>query len=172
MLRRSAVLSAVLAAGAVLAAAVPSQAVEWASTSMPWLMLPGGQPIGALPQTVSIPSKAWEYGARSDRLDVFGKTEPTILRLDIKAQTGTVGVVLMGTDGTTILSKETPIKASDGPMQIFFRLRPGAQPSFVILRNYDAEGQAGKVLLQQVQFTREADLTNDELAAIVQRGLH
>ena len=172
MPRRSGILLAVLAAGAALTAAVPSRAAEWVSTAMPWLALPGNQPVGPLPQTVPIPSKAWEYGARSDRIDVFGKSEPIIVRLDLKVQIGQVGVVLMGTDGSTMQSKEVPVKAADGPVQLFFRLRPASQPGFVILRNYDADGQAGLVALQQVQFIREADLTNDELAAIVRQGLH
>jgi hypothetical protein len=139
---------------------------------MPWLTLPENKPIGPLPQTIPIPAKAWEYGARSDRVDTFGKSQPAILRVDLKVRGGSVGVALMSVDGSTLQSKEAAIKPEDGEVRLYFRLRPSSPPGFIILRNYDAEGQPGSVTVQQVLLVQETDLTNDELSAIVKRGLH
>lgn len=172
MLRFTAKSFAALVAVAAVAAAGPGQASVWTVTNIPWLTVPAGKPIGPLPQTIPIPSKAWEYGARSDRIDALGKTQPMIVRVDLKVRSGVVGVALVSVDGSTLQSKEAPIKAEDGEVQLYFRVRPSSPPGFVILRNYDAEGQAGAVTVQQVQAVQEADLTNDELTAIVKRGLH
>ena len=165
-------LIAAAAAAVGLAQSVPAQAAPWASTAMPWTRLPSGEAIGALPQTIAIAPAAWVYAARSARLDAFAKTEPVILRLDVQVQSGSVGVGLVDLTGATLLSKEVPLKPANGATQIFFRIRPTSQPGVIVLRNYDAPGQAGSAVINAAQFVREADLTNDELADIVKQGLH
>jgi hypothetical protein len=139
---------------------------------MPWFSLPTGDPMGRLPQTVAIPATAWAYGARSDQVDPFGRGQPAILRLDLDVQAGSVGVLLIGIDGSTVLNTEVQLKPENGPTSVYIRVRPATPPGFIVLRNYDAADKAGTVTIRQVSFIREGDLSNEELAMIVKHGLY
>jgi hypothetical protein len=146
-------------------------AATWIDTALPWKALPGMTDAGPLPQSFTIPAKAWDYGAASARTDLFVKSEAVILRLDLEVRTGRVGVAIMTPDGTALVSKERVLTPREGPSRVYFRLAPPAKPGMIVLRNYDANGQAGSVTVSHTQFIRESDLNNDELSEIVKDGM-
>jgi len=166
-----AALAACACACACLAAGA-AQAATWSTTALPWLRYPDQKPAGPLPQTIDIPPVAWEYAARTQMVDVFAREQPVILRVTLQVKAGSVGVVLANSDGSGLLSKEAALKPSDQDVDVYFRLRPGAPQGFLLVRNYNGQGQAGSVVVKRVQFVREADLTNDELADLIKLGLH
>lgn len=159
-------------AACVCFAAGEAQAVTWSTTALPWLRYPDQKPAGPLPQAIEIPSVAWSYAARTQRVDVFAREQPVILRITLQVKAGSVGVALANSDGSGLLSKEAALKPSDQDVDIYFRLRPGGPQGFLLVRNYDAQGQAGLAVVKRVQFVHEADLTNDELTDLVKLGLH
>jgi hypothetical protein len=164
-------LNMALGAAFCLAAAGGAQAATWSTTSMPWLTYPGQEPAGPLPQTIAIGPAAWSYAARSQMVDVFGRDQPVILRVVLQVKTGSVGVAMANFDGSNLLSKEAALKPADHDAEVYFRVRPGGPPGFLLLRNYDAPGQAGAVLLKRVQFIREGELTTEELSEILPKVL-
>jgi hypothetical protein len=153
-------------------AAGEAQAVTWSTTALPWLRYPGEKPAGPLPQTIEIPPVAWSYAARTQMVDVFAREQTVILRVTLQVKAGSVGVALANSDGSGFLSKEATFKPSDQDVDAYFRLRPGGPQGFLVIRNYNAQGQAGLAVVKRVQFVPEADLTNDELTDIVKLGLY
>jgi hypothetical protein len=164
-------LTVALAAGACLAA-VPAQAVTWSTTALPWLRYPEEKLAGPLPQTFDVPPVAWNYAARTQMVDVFAREQPMILRVTLQVKAGSVGVALANSDGSGLLSKEEVLKPTDHDVEVYFRLRPDGPQSFLLIRNYNGQGQAGSAVVKRVQFAREGDLTNDELADLIRVGLH
>jgi hypothetical protein len=159
-------------AACVCFAASAAQAVTWSTTALPWLRYPDEKPAGALPQAIEIPPVAWSYAARTQMVDVFAREQPVILRLTLQVKAGSVGVAMANSDGSGLLSKEAVLKPSDQDADIYFRLRPGGPQGFLVIRNYNAQGQAGLAVVKRVQFVHEANLTNDELTDIVKLGLY
>jgi hypothetical protein len=159
-------------AACVCFAAGAAQAVTWSTTALPWLRYPEEKPVGPLPATIDIPPVAYSYAARTQMVDVFAREQPVILRVTLQVKAGSVGVALATSDGSGLLSKEAVLKPSDQDADLYFRLRPGGPQGFVVIRNYKAQGQAGSVVVKRMQFVREGDLTNEELADLIRLGLH
>jgi hypothetical protein len=170
MFRHRLAVTVALAACVCLTAGA-AQAVTWSTTALPWLRYPEEKPAGPLPQTFDVPPVAWNYAARTQMVDMFAREQPVILRVTLQVKAGSVGVAVATSDGSGLLSKEAVLKPSDQDAEIYFRLRPGAPQSFLLVRNYNAQGQAGVAVVKRVQFVREGDLTNDELADLFRLGL-
>jgi hypothetical protein len=173
-LRATLVAGVWLGAGVAQAQIFPPAAhvVPWSLTSLPWLLYPNGKQAGPLPQTIDIPPVAWTNAAHSEKLDVFAREQPVILRVTLRIKAGSVGVALALSDGSGLLSKESVLKPSGEDVELYFRVRPGEPQSFLLVRNYAGQGLTGSVVVKSVQFVREGDLTNNELADLVSRGLH
>jgi hypothetical protein len=166
------ILSLGLAGAAAAQLPPPPPAAIWSETSMPWSTMPTGDPVGPLPASVRIAPAAYAYSARSERIDFFGKNQPAIIRLTVQIQQGSVGILLVSPDGSTQLSKEAALPAAPTDVEVYFRVRPATPPSLIVMRNYNAPGQAGLVQLKSVEFIREGDLSNEELSSIVKKGLY
>jgi hypothetical protein len=161
-----------VAIAACLSATGAAQAATWATTAIPWLRYPEQKPAGPLPQTIDVPPLAWGYGGRTQMVDLFARQQPVIVRVLLQVKAGSVGVALANADGSGLLSKETALKPSDQDVEVYFRLRPDGPQEFILLRNYDAQGQAGSAVVKRVQYVPEADLTDDELVDVMARFPH
>jgi hypothetical protein len=162
---------AMIALAANVALAASARAATWIPTALPWTDSASNKKLPPLPQTVAIAPTAYAYAAESAPIDVFGKASAVILRLDLQVNSGSVGIFRAAGDGKSALSKEEVFK-SKGDVTLYFRVVPTSPPARLTVRNYDAVGQSGQVVIKSVEFIREADLTNDELTEIVKQGLH
>lgn len=161
-----------VAIAACLATTGAAQAATWTTTAIPWVLYPDGKLVGPPPQTIEVPPVAWAYAGRSQMVDIFARQQPVFIRVLLQVKAGSVGVALANSDGSGLLSKEMALKPSGQDAEVYFRLRPGGPAGFILLRNHDAEGEAGAAVVKRVQFVREGDLSDDELADALARVPH
>jgi hypothetical protein len=162
--RRFILLLLILAGLTPLAAAGADSA--WVARKLPWYALPSQQLISSAPLSFTVPAKAWDYGARTDRLDAFAANGPVIMRVSFKVESGSVGVSLMTGDGSTLISKEKVLTAKEGVSVVYFRIDRQTGPCTVVLRNPGVAGAAGMGEVQDVQLARETALSADEMARV------
>jgi hypothetical protein len=162
-----------VAAGAGTAWYLGRQAANrWIDAGTMWVLLPGQTPAPPLPQTFSIPTKAYDYGASTKALAATVTAQPVFVRVQLGAVTGSVGVSLDRPDGSALLSKEQPVTAKDSGKALYFRIDPGLGPVSLLVRNYAAEGQPGSVAVNAVSYIPEAGLSKDQLSEINKGGVN
>ena len=86
------------AAGFLLSVSLKGQ-TNWADASGAWVRLPEQTSVGALPQTFSIPASSYDFGGVAQPLNPAVTDAPSVVRVDLQAQTGRVGVSLARPDG-------------------------------------------------------------------------
>lgn len=161
-----------LIAGFLIGYYLPDQKPDpWINAGLRWETLPDHRPAAALPQTFSIPSQAYAYGAASPPLGGLLRGQPSILRIEAAATAGQVGVLLTSPDGAQVLSKEKVLTPAQGKAEIYFVVRPETPPAIVVFRNFDAQGQAGSVTVSRATYAASTALPNDELDAINASGV-
>src|ERR1700757_2329524 len=98
-----------VAVGYLIAREGPMGRRAWPDAGAPWIRLPEQTALGAPPQTFAIPAQSYDYGGVSQPLSPSLLDTPSIVRVDLKAQSGRVGVSLARPDGGQILSKEAVV---------------------------------------------------------------
>jgi hypothetical protein len=162
-----------LAAGAGTAWYLGRQAADrWIDAGAMWVVLPSQAPAPPLPQTFAIPAKAYDYGATTRSLAATVTGQPSILKVQLGAVSGRVGVSLDRPDGSALVSKEQPVTAADSGKALYFRVVPRQGPVSLLVRNYAAEGQPGSVAVSAVTYAPEAGLSKDQLNEINKAGVN
>jgi hypothetical protein len=162
-----------LAAGAATAWYLGRQASSrWIDAGTTWVLLPSQTRTPPLPQTFAIPAKAYDYGATTRALAATVTGQPTIVKVQLGAVTGSVGVSLDRPDGSALQSKEQPVTAKDSGKALYFRVTTRLGPVSLLVRNYAAEGQPGSVAVNAVSYSPEASLSKDQLGEINKAGLN
>jgi hypothetical protein len=161
-----------LAAGAGTAWYLGHQASNrWIDAGTAWVLLPSQAPAAPLPQTFAIPAKAYDYGATTRPLAPTVTGRPAIVKIQLGAVSGSVGVSLDRPDGSALVSKEQPVTAKDSGRALYFRVDPRQGAVSLLVRNYGAEGQPGSVAVSAVSYIPEAGLSKDQLSEINKGGV-
>ena len=158
--------------GLLLSLSLKSPASNWADASAPWTRLPEQTAIGALPQTFSIPASSYDFGGVSQPLNPAVTGTPAILRVDIQAKAGRVGVSLARPDGGELVSREAVVSPQQGRTTVYLHTMPGAGPVALLLRAVDNNGAGASATVTKVQSAPEASLSPSQLDKIRTAGLY
>jgi hypothetical protein len=162
-----------IAAGAGTAWYLARQAAHsWIDAGTMWVLEPSQAAAPALPQTFAIPAKAYDYGATTKALAATVTGQPAIVRVELGAVSGSVGVSLDRPDGSALVSKERPVTAKDSGATLYFRVTPWQGPVSLLVRNYAAEGQPGSIAVKAVTYVPEAGLSKGQLSDINKAGVN
>jgi hypothetical protein len=160
-----------IALGFVLAGAVKTQP-KWADAAAAFVRLPEQAALGALPQTVNLPASSFDFGGVGAPLDQATIESGSIVKVEVKAVAGRVGVSLARPDGGELVSKEAVITPQQGKTTLYFRTGPGMGPVALLLRSADNTPAGASVEIDKVQTARQADLGQGQMDAINRAGVN
>lgn len=159
------------ALGFVLAGSLKLQP-KWTDAGVAFVRLPEQTALGALPQTVTLPASTYDYGGVGAPLPEAQVDAGSIVKVEVQATAGRVGVSLARPDGGQLVSREAVIVPRQGKTTLYFRTGPGMGPVDVMLRSADADPAGATVAIDKVQMARQADLKPDQMDAINRAGLY
>ncbi|HEY4032060.1 MAG TPA: hypothetical protein VGM25_17065 [Caulobacteraceae bacterium] len=160
-----------LALGFVLAGAFKGQP-KWADSSVAFVRLPEQAALGAPPQTVTLPASSFDFGGVGAPLDQTAIDAGSIVKVEVKATAGRVGVSLARPDGGDLVSKEIVVTPQQGKTTVYFRTGPGMGPVDVLLRSADNTPAGASAEIGKVQTARQADIGQGEMDKINRAGLN
>jgi hypothetical protein len=159
------------AAGFLLSVSLKTQ-TSWADASGAWVRLPEQTSVGALPQTFVIPGSSYDFGGVAQPLNPAITDTPAIVRVDLAAQTGRVGVSLARPDGGELMSREAVITPQQGKTTVYLHTVPGAGPVSLLLRAADNNGVGVSARVTKVQSAPEASLSRSQMDKVNNAGLY
>jgi hypothetical protein len=159
------------AAGFLLSVSLKGQP-SWADASGAWVRLPEQTAVGALPQTFSIPASSYDFGGVAQPLNPAVTDTPAIVRVDLQAQTGRVGVSLARPDGGDLVSREAVITPQQGKTTVYLHTVPGAGPVSLLLRAADNNGIGASARVTKVQSAPQASLSQAQMDKVNSAGLY
>jgi hypothetical protein len=127
----------------------PTDDVVWEELDLVWRQLPGLEAAEPGARVFTTPSVAWDYGGVSDAVRAAGPGD-LLLRLEVEALTGTIGVLLIRPDGAAVSDVDQKVRPEDGVVIVDLRVYPSDGPTHVLLRNYDDEGVSGHVKVHRL----------------------
>ena len=157
--------------GFVLAGMVKTQP-KWLDAGAAFVRLPEQTALGALPQTVNLPASSFDYGGVGAPLDQAAVDAGSIVKVEVKAVSGRVGVSLARPDGGELASKEAVVTPQQGKTTLYFRTGPGMGPVDVLLRSADSSPAGASAEISKVQTARQADLGQGQMDAINRAGVN
>jgi hypothetical protein len=160
-----------LALGFILAGAVKTPA-KWTDAGAAFLRLPEQTALGPLPQTINLPASSFDFGGVGAPLNPATVEAGSIVRVEVKATAGRVGVSLARPDGGELVSKEAVVTPQQGQTTLYFRTGPGMGPVDVLLRAADNTPAGAAVEVSKVQTARQADLGQGEMDRINRAGVN
>jgi hypothetical protein len=160
-----------LALGFLLAGMVKTQP-KWTDASVAFVRLPEQTALGALPQTVSLPASSFDFGGVGAPLNQTAVDTGSIVKVEVKAVTGRVGVSLARPVGGELVSKEAVVSPQQGRTTLYFRTGPGMGPVGVLLRSADDNPAGASAEISKVQTARQADLGESQMDAINRAGVN
>jgi hypothetical protein len=160
-----------LALGFLLATSLKLQP-KWADASAGWTRLPEQTAVGTLPQTVTLPPGSYDFGGVGAPLPQDAAAAPSIVKVEIQAQSGLVGVSLSRPDGGELLSREAVVNPQQGKTTLYFRTNPGMGPADVLLRAADNNPAGASAPVTRVQVAHESDIGQGELTKINRLGVY
>jgi hypothetical protein len=160
-----------VALGFVLAGAMKTQP-KWTDASSAFVRLPEQAALGALPQTVNLPASSFDFGGVGAPLNQAAVDAGSIVRVDVKAVSGRVGVSLARPDGGELVSKEAVVTPQQGKTSLYFRTGPGMGPVDVLLRAADNTPAGSSVEISKMQTAKQADLGPGELDKLNRTGIN
>lgn len=162
-----------LVVGVVATLAIERHEPAWIDAGSQWMVLPGHTHIGPLPQTFTTPALAYDYGATTDALSPAATAAgPMLLKVQLGAVTGSVGLSLAKPDGSALVSKEHPLTAKDSGKTAYFRLTGSQGPVSLLVRNYADQGHAGSIEVKSATYAPEARLDAKAMGAINKAGVY
>ena len=159
------------ALGFFLAGAVKLQP-KWTDAGASFVRLPEQASLGAPPQTVTQPAASFDYGGVGAPLNQAVTEAGAIVKVDIKAVAGRVGVSLARPDGGELVSREAVITPQQGKTTLYFRTGPGMGPLDVLLRSADNTPAGASAQVDKIQTARQADLSPSQMDAINRAGVN
>jgi len=160
-----------VALGFVLAGVVKTQP-KWTDANAAFVRLPEQAALGALPQTVSLPASSFDFGGAGAPLDQAAVDAGSIVRVQLKAVSGRVGVSLARPDGGELMSKEAVVTPQQGKTTLYFRTGAGMGPVDLLLRSADSTPAGASAEIDKVQTAHQADLSKDQMDAINRAGVN
>jgi hypothetical protein len=160
-----------VALGFVLAGAMKTQP-KWTDASSAFVRLPEQAALGAPPQTVNLPASSFDFGGVGAPLNQAAVDAGSIVRVDVKAVSGRVGVSLARPDGGELVSKEAVVTPQQGKTSLYFRTGPGMGPVDVLLRAADNTPAGASAEISKVQTAKQADLGQGELDKLNRTGVN
>jgi len=160
-----------LALGFLLAGAIKG-GPKWVDSGAAFVRLPEQTALGALPQTVNLPASSFDFGGVGAPLSQATIDAGSIVRVEVKATAGRVGVALARPDGGELVSKEQVISPQQGKVTLYFRTGPGMGPVAVLLRSADNTPAGAAAEITKVQTARQADLSQGEMDKINRAGVN
>jgi hypothetical protein len=160
-----------LALGFILAGAVKTQP-KWTDAGAAFVRLPEQTALGALPQTVNLPASSFDFGGVGAPLNQAAVDAGSIVKVEIKAASGRVGVSLARPDGGELVSKEAVVSPPQGKTTLYFRTGPGMGPVSVLLRSADNSPAGASAEISKVQTARQADLGQGEMDKLNRAGVN
>jgi hypothetical protein len=157
--------------GFLLSVGIRSQP-SWTDASAAWVRVPEQTSVGVLPQTFSIPASSYDFGGVAQPLNPSVTDTPAIVRVDLAAQGGRVGVSLARPDGGELVSREAVITPQQGKTTIYLHTAPGAGPVSLLLRAADNNGAGASARVTKVQSAPEASLSHDQMDKVNRAGLY
>jgi len=145
---------------------------KWADAGASFVRLPEGASLGAPPQTVNLPASSFDFGGVGAPLTQAAVDAGSIVRVDLKAVTGKVGVSLARPDGGDLVSKEVVVTPQQGKTSLYFRTGPGMGPVDVLLRAADNTPAGASVQIDKVQTAKQADLGQGEMDKLNRLGVN
>jgi hypothetical protein len=122
---------------------------DWRVTDLLWQRLPSLEYQGYAPEVLPIPATAWDYGATSAPLCAPEGVDLQ-MRVRLRVLEGVAGVLLIRPDGSPLPVKEHRVSPEDGWIDVAFQVSAKDGPVHFLLRNFDSEGVAGQVEVQEV----------------------
>ena len=159
------------AIGFFLAGSVKLQP-KWTDASASFMRLPEQASLGALPQTVTLPAATYDYGGVGAALPPAVVDAGSIVKVDVKAAAGRVGVSLGRPDGGELVSREAVVTPQQGKTSLYFRTAPGMGPVDVLLRSADNAAAGASATISKLQSARQADLGASEMNEINRAGVY
>jgi lipopolysaccharide export system ATP-binding protein len=148
-------------------------AAPWKPVELKWKNLPAGDDAGLMPVTFAMPLTQYGYGGESEPLPAAMVSQDTIVRVDVGAVDGAVGVSLVNPSGSPLVTKEQGLTAVSSDQAVFFRISPAHLPAAVLLRNYgDTSGNPASIRITGVSSAPVSAFSKAQLAAIADIGLN
>jgi hypothetical protein len=145
---------------------------KWADAGAAFVRLPEQTALGALPQTVNLPASSFDFGGVGAPLNQAAIDAGSIVKVEIKAVAGRVGVSLARPDGGELVSKEAVVTPQQGKTTLYFRTGPGMGPVDVMLRSADNTPAGASAEISTVQTAKQADLGQGELDKLNRVGIN
>jgi hypothetical protein len=134
--------------------------------------LPEQTQLGALPQTVSLPAATYDFGGVGEPLNQAMTDNASIVKVEVQAVAGRVGVSLARPDGGELVSREAVVTPAQGKTSVYFRTGPGMGPVSVLLRSADNTPAGASATITKVQSAKQADIGQSDMNRINQAGVY
>ncbi|MDB5458445.1 MAG: hypothetical protein JWO72_186 [Caulobacteraceae bacterium] len=144
----------------------------WTDVSTAWVRLPEQTVIGALPQTFSIPASSYDFGGVAQPLGATLTDTAGIIKVDLEALAGRVGVSLARPDGGELVSREAIVAPQQGKTSVYLHTAAGAGPVALLLRSADSNSAGASVTVSKVQAAPEASLGKGQMDKINRAGVY
>jgi hypothetical protein len=145
---------------------------KWADASVAFMRLPDQTSLGPAPQTVTLPAASFDYGGVGAPLPPTVIDNASIVKVELKATAGRVGVSLARPDGGELVSREAVVTPQQGKTILYFRTAPGMGPVDVLLRSADNTPAGASAALSKVQVARQSDISPSEMNALNRAGVY
>jgi hypothetical protein len=122
---------------------------DWRVYDLLWQRLPSLEYQGYAPEVLAIPPVAWDYGASSAVVRAREDAD-LLLRLRLRVVDVAAGVMLIRPDGSPLSGPEHRVSPEDGWVTVELRLHSQDGHAHILLRNFDCDGVAGHVEVQEV----------------------
>jgi hypothetical protein len=159
------------AIGFLLAGALKLQP-KWADASVAFVRLPEQSALGPLPQTVTLPAASYDYGGVGAALPPTVIDNASIVKIEVKATAGRVGVSLARPDGGELVSREAVVSPQQGKTTLYFRTGPGMGPVDVLLRSADNAPSGASAAISKIQIARQSDINPSEMDSLNRKGIY
>ena len=145
---------------------------KWADAGLTFLRLPEQTALGVAPQTVTLPAASYDYGGVGAALPPTVVDNASIVKVEVKATAGRVGVSLARPDGGQLVSREAVVSPQQGKTTLYFRTGPGMGPVDVLLRSADNTPSGASATISKVQTARQSDISANEMNSLNRTGIY
>ncbi len=145
-----AVVGLVIGVGFAMAGGIKTKP-SWTDASAAWMKLPEQTSMGVPPQTFAIPGSSYDFGGVAQPLNPTVTDTAAIIRIDLAAQAGRVGLSLARPDGGELVSREAVITPQQGETTVYLHTVPGSGPVTLLLRAADNNGAGVSAKVSKVQ---------------------
>ncbi len=145
---------------------------KWTDAAVTFARLPEQAALGPAPQTVSLPGSSYDYGGVGAPLPQTAIDTASIVKVEVTATGGRVGVSLARPDGGELVSREAVVTPQQGKTTLYFRTGPGMGPVDVLLRSADNVAAGASATIAKVQSVPQADIGAHQMNDINRAGAY